>query len=507
MKSYRPNQLAAAGIIAAAFILLRISGLTSSCLWFDEIFTVHAAEHDWSDLFSFVALDLIHPPLFYVLLKLWIAIGGEGLLWLRLLPFGFAVLSLPAFFLLCRELEIKPWTQILALVLISVNGSLIKYAQEVRMYSALICLSLLSIWLFARYFRRGKSIVPLVIINICLVYIHYFGALVFGSEIAVILIFQRTNWRRVVLMSCAVFASFAPWIIAVFGVIRAGQDVGENISWIKRPGIREIKLLLIDLVEPFYFQATTSDPVTLLKVAGPIFLLTLLACMLLLIGWKKQVENDKQNVYFVSIFILLPIAISFVASWILPYSVWGTRHLIIIFFPAAILIAHGFMTIWVKWLRILLITLLLLFKCFGFVTNISRPFATPIWCGYDALTQKAVTDEAAPIYVFEDLIAYHVWFTLRNDPNRVEIYKINDFSDMQEDKAFFLPRGFDGVSKINFVNVKDEQLWIIYRTKEWDPDISPIREFSDAGYVVDDKMVFESDIANVYAVHLKRPSG
>src|ERR1044072_2774624 len=74
-------------LIAIAFVLARLLRLTSSCLWFDEIFSVHAARHTWADLVKFAAADIIHPPLFYALLKIWIAIGGESILWLRLLPF------------------------------------------------------------------------------------------------------------------------------------------------------------------------------------------------------------------------------------------------------------------------------------------------------------------------------------------------------------------------------------------------------------------------------------
>ena len=46
----------------------------------------------------------------------------------------------------------------LALLLLAVNGYLIKYAQEVRMYSLLFFLSLCSLWLFFRFFNRGDAV-------------------------------------------------------------------------------------------------------------------------------------------------------------------------------------------------------------------------------------------------------------------------------------------------------------------------------------------------------------
>src|SRR2546421_12581670 len=111
MRDLRHVRFAAFAIVLLAYIATRFWGLTASCLWFDEIFSIHAAEHSWTSLFHFVAADLIHPPLFYVLLKLWITVGGESLFWLRLFPVTFAILSLVPFLLLCRELKLGTWTQ------------------------------------------------------------------------------------------------------------------------------------------------------------------------------------------------------------------------------------------------------------------------------------------------------------------------------------------------------------------------------------------------------------
>src|SRR5687768_4957234 len=81
-------------LVCLAFVVLRLWNLTALCLWFDEIFTVHAAEMNLADLVGFVARDLIHPPLSYILLKFWIQAGGESLFWLRFFPVFFSILSL-----------------------------------------------------------------------------------------------------------------------------------------------------------------------------------------------------------------------------------------------------------------------------------------------------------------------------------------------------------------------------------------------------------------------------
>src|ERR1043166_1224195 len=111
MLDRRHFSFAATVIVVAVYIATRFWNLTASCLWFDEIFSVHATEHSWNTLFSFVVADLIHPPLSYMLLKVWITAGGESLLWLRLFPVTFAILALVPFLLLCRELKLSRSTQ------------------------------------------------------------------------------------------------------------------------------------------------------------------------------------------------------------------------------------------------------------------------------------------------------------------------------------------------------------------------------------------------------------
>ena len=136
---FRFNLLLSLAILL--FILSRFWRLTSSCLWFDEIFSVHAAAHSWSGLVRFVAADIVHPPLFYLLLKIWIAVGGESLLWLRLFPAVVSIAAIIPCVLLAREVKLNTGETALAVLFLAVNGYLIKHAQEVRMYSLLFFFS------------------------------------------------------------------------------------------------------------------------------------------------------------------------------------------------------------------------------------------------------------------------------------------------------------------------------------------------------------------------------
>src|SRR5215213_4942529 len=164
--------------VCVVFIVLRFWHLTDSCLWFDEIFSVHAARMDFQNMLWFVAQDLIHPPLSYILLKIWILAGGETLFWLRLFPVFFSMLSLVPLIFLCRALKLNYTTAAVTILFLAVNGCLIKYGQEVRMYSAFLFFALFSMWLFVRFLHLGKNIWILTLVNVLLIYTHYFGWLV-----------------------------------------------------------------------------------------------------------------------------------------------------------------------------------------------------------------------------------------------------------------------------------------------------------------------------------------
>lgn len=67
-------------LVAAAALRVRLAADTP--LWFDEIYTLWVARLAPADLLRTVAGD-IHPPLHYLLVWAWRAVGGEGDLWIK----------------------------------------------------------------------------------------------------------------------------------------------------------------------------------------------------------------------------------------------------------------------------------------------------------------------------------------------------------------------------------------------------------------------------------------
>ncbi|MFN2513858.1 MAG: hypothetical protein ABR568_20880 [Pyrinomonadaceae bacterium] len=144
-------------LVVGLFIAARLRDLTTHNilqLAGSEIFGVQVARHDWDDIIAYAIKDIVHPPLFYVLLKLWISIGGESLQWIRLFPVLTSIAALVPFLLLCRELKLRAAEINLTLALMAVNAYLISNSQGLRMYSLLLFLRLM---LFVAFRQTSQS--------------------------------------------------------------------------------------------------------------------------------------------------------------------------------------------------------------------------------------------------------------------------------------------------------------------------------------------------------------
>ncbi len=477
-------------LVCVAFIALRFWNLTTSCLWFDEIFSVHAAEMDFQNLVWFIAQDLIHPPLFYILLKIWIMIGGESLFWLRFFSVFFSIISIVPLFLLCRELKLNYSTISLALFFLAANGCLIKYAQEVRMYSPFLFFALLSMWLFVRFLHLGKNIWILTIVNVLLIYTHYFGWLVVLSEIITIIVLQRIKIRQMLIMFGVLLVSFAPWIFAIWKASEINSNLGQNIGWISKPNLATIFQFLFDLIEPFYYQQTSVDSTSVFIVTAPILLLIITAFVIYLIDWKSEMPEERQNLILLTILTKLPVLLALIASWILPYSVWGTRHLIFVFVPFAILTAIVLTKIKPAPVAVTILSLIILLFGMAFFLQTKRGMPVLFECAWENLAGNLDKTKPAKIYVFEDVVAYDMWFALREAEKNFEIIKVNGIEELPEDKAYFLPRGFEKVQTTDENGMTGERFYVAFRDAKFNEKHPPLRNLINKGYKIGEPFTF-----------------
>lgn len=462
-----------------------------------------------------MAADIIHPPLFYVLLKVWIGIGGESLLWLRLFPLITSIVVIVPFLFLCRELHLARMETGLALLLMGVNGYLIKYAQEVRMYSLLLFFTVCSVWLFIKFVNANpdsKRLLFLSFINLLLIYTHYYGWLIVATQLVFLMFWARRRLPDFLISVAVLLLCFSPWVYAVTQASGTGKGLAQNIGWVARPRISDVVQLFTILNVPFYFRQSSNQ--VIYATWGLLASLVIFGLPLAVLCWRL-IRNEKAEQVFTAakhliLFCSAPLALALIASWVLPHSIWGSRHLIIVAAPYLLLVSIALNRWRSRWYGA---TLLLLLGCWLFIAGagqLIRPRETYVWCAWEPLSEQIVqhqqpSSDAIKVYAFEELIAYHLWFASEESPRgNFEVGLIRGVPGVREDPAYFLPRAFSDVKTLDVSALTEPRFWIAFRDTSFNDQNPPIKTFTDRGYQVGEVLQIQAAGQQAFLVELKR---
>ena len=94
--------LLALAIIVAGGVALRMYGLYGRSMWFDEGFSWRTIQFPVSEMIERIGRDN-HPPLYFILLKLWTAAFGESLVALRSMNLAVSALAMAGIYLWAVE--------------------------------------------------------------------------------------------------------------------------------------------------------------------------------------------------------------------------------------------------------------------------------------------------------------------------------------------------------------------------------------------------------------------
>jgi len=278
-------------------------------------------------MFDAVARDAVHPPLFYALLKIWISVGGESRLWLRLAPLGFSIAAALMFVALCRAARLSRFQSAIALLFLAINPYQVFHSQYVRMYSLAFLLSLCSLVAFLRVMdgRGGKFLLALA--NTLLVYTHYLGWLLIAAELLCAALWRGKLAGMAAGAGLAALCS-APWAFIAWRAAAAKGGLAFNLGWIERPGPAQFVWHFAGLNGPVH-------PYALAVVLIPGFV------SLLVFGlrnaWRQDAE--RMRIRLLLALALFPPLAALVGSYLAPHSVWGSRYLIIAAAPYFMLLA------------------------------------------------------------------------------------------------------------------------------------------------------------------------
>ncbi len=466
------------GAVCCLFVAARLWRLTQFNLGRDELFSLETARLGWRALVGAVVADAVHPPLFYLLLKIWLAVGGADLRWLKLFPVLAGVAAIIPCLLLCRELRLRPFETNLALALLAVNGYLVAYAHELRMYSLLFLFSLCALWTFVKFWNTAQptklDLLALVGAHVLLVYTQYYGWLIVCVELLFVLGWRRDKARTFMAAVAVVMLTFAPWAGAVAHALNTRTvDLQAQLSWHYRPDASSIAAYYALLNGPFSFPRSTTVS---------LFVFGLVIVWGLFDVQRNQRAADDHNApaaarfvdrsprlvfYFLFALAVLPVAVAFVVSRGLAQSVWHTRYLIISAAPYLLLTACALARLRPRWLRWALTSFVIAWAALSGFTEMRR---TDTHIAWDALAHELHTTEQARIqtikvYMLDDFPRYPMNFYLRAaGDERFEFVRINA-SDLS--------------------TLADAHFWLVYDEGAWPrAGVSPQELLRGRGYEI-----------------------
>ncbi|MGD9148398.1 MAG: glycosyltransferase family 39 protein, partial [Anaerolineae bacterium] len=132
---------------------LRLVRLSFQPLWWDEGWSLFFATIDPGSMLERTAVD-IHPPLYYLLLNLWLKLCGTSAGSARLLSVFLGTATVPLLYAMGRRM-LGPRSGLAAAFLLAISPLHIYYSQEVRMYVLVTLLGLAATY-FARQWNPGR---------------------------------------------------------------------------------------------------------------------------------------------------------------------------------------------------------------------------------------------------------------------------------------------------------------------------------------------------------------
>jgi len=141
-------------LLAAA---LRIYNIEQKNLWFDEIFSWHISEGSIEQIVAETSGD-IHPPFYYLVLKLWISFFSDSIFSMRMLSVLFGLLSMIFIYRISDKIFKNNSVTIAVLLLYAVSPVNIYYSQEARMLNLNLFLCAGSVYYFYELISKMNNV-------------------------------------------------------------------------------------------------------------------------------------------------------------------------------------------------------------------------------------------------------------------------------------------------------------------------------------------------------------
>jgi hypothetical protein len=281
--------------------------------WIDEGISVGIAHEHWTSIPHLLRQDG-SPPLYYMLLAIWVRLFGDSEAATHTLSLVFGLACVPLAYFATRAVFGRT-AALAATVIAALDPFLTYYAQETRMYELEALLSLVVAWSYVEGILRGRRgwTAVFVFATVLLAYSHNWGLFLCVGLAVATFVFARERLRLFVVAAVGVAVLYAPWLPTLLS-----QAKHTGAPWSTRPSVHDLFLSAGTVIggdTPF---------VALVLVGG-----AALGGVLL-----HERTQERRELAALLMVVGVTVVVAFVASQISP--AWTARYFAVLFGPVVL---------------------------------------------------------------------------------------------------------------------------------------------------------------------------
>lgn len=213
----RSRSLAAVGLLVLVAFFVRASSLDAQSLWRDEVDALRFATAPRSELLANFTEPGWNGPLYFLLLRGWIALTGASEYAMRFFSLAAGVLSTPLIYVLGRRL-FNSATGLISTLLVTASPYLVWYSQEVKMYTLVLVLALVAIYSLRRGLEGDGWIwwMAQITATTLAFYSHILAALLIPVQILLCIVWwpqTRQRWQKAVISFGVLTLPYLPLVV------------------------------------------------------------------------------------------------------------------------------------------------------------------------------------------------------------------------------------------------------------------------------------------------------
>ncbi|HVV59057.1 MAG TPA: glycosyltransferase family 39 protein [Gaiellaceae bacterium] len=286
--------------------------------WIDEGISVGIAHHHLSSIPHLLRQDG-SPPLYYLLLGVWIRLFGDGVQATHVLSLLCALACIPLAYVVGRRAfdRLTGWC---CAILAAFNPFLTYYGQETRMYALVALLSLVAVLAYVEGVLRGKRrwLPVLSLALAAMVYSHNWSLFFCVGLAAATAIAARDRFRELLYAGAGTLLLYLPWIPTILF-----QAKHTGAPWATSPSVHDLIVA----------------PGTVLPDDGALAAFVLVGCAALWRTLRHRHDDERRTIVTLALASVVAICIAWVLSFATPE--WTARYFASLVAPLLLIAGRG----------------------------------------------------------------------------------------------------------------------------------------------------------------------